>query len=188
MRKLKINTAFFFWAALLVLFLPVRWLSAAFAAAAFHELCHYLAVLCLGGQVYEICLCPGGASIRASPLSLPRELIAVLAGPAGGFLLALLSHNWPVVGLCGLLHSIYNLLPVPSLDGGRALRCGTEILFSQETADRICGATENLCLVTLGGIGGYAAIGLRLGPLSLIPALVLFLRKIPCKSRLQRVQ
>ena len=192
MRKTQIESSFFLWTAAALLLLPIKWVAAGCFAAAFHELCHYWVTRFLGGQILSISLHASGARMQTSPLSPGKQLLAILAGPAGGFLLASLIHWFTLCGLCGLIHSIYNLLPIRSLDGGRALRCGAELFLPKKTADCICRASEILCIVLLTAAGAYAALVLPLGLFPLmIPPLICFRAfsgKIPCKTRLQRVQ
>ena len=45
--------------ALTLLVLPLPWVAAAVLAAAVHELCHYLAIAALGGQVGRIAVGSG---------------------------------------------------------------------------------------------------------------------------------
>ena len=108
--------------ALLLLVLPIRWLVAAVLAAAFHEGFHMAAVYLLGGRCEGIRLSAQGARMEASLSGFRRELLAVLAGPAGSLLLLSLYRVLPRVAVCAAVQGFYNLLPIEPLDGGRALR------------------------------------------------------------------
>lgn len=107
----------------LLLVLPLPWVAELAAAAGFHELCHYLAIGALGGQVRQIRLGLFGA-VMDTVLPEDREWLAAAAGPAGSFLLVLLfRRHWPRLALWGLTQGTFNLLPLYPLDGGRILRC-----------------------------------------------------------------
>ena len=74
-----------------------------------------------------------GAEIRADTRYLPygREILCTLAGPAVNLVLALLfarALGWYLPAGVNLFLGCFNLLPLPSLDGGRALYLGVSWL------------------------------------------------------------
>ena len=107
---------------LMVLLFPMRVLAGILLAAAIHEAGHILAVRLCGGRLNRIRLHIGGAELIAAPLSPGRELLCILAGPAAGALTVLAWRIFPELAVAGLLQTAFNLLPLPNLDGGRALR------------------------------------------------------------------
>ena len=107
---------------LMVLLFPVRVLVGILLAAAIHEMGHILALRLCGGRIHRISLRAGGAVIEAAPLSPGRELLCILAGPASGALTVLAWNAFPELAMAGLLQTAFNLLPLPNLDGGRAMR------------------------------------------------------------------
>lgn len=113
--------------ALTLLVLPLPWVAAAVLAAAVHELCHYLAIAALGGQVGRIAVGSGGAAMELGCLSPVRELLAAAAGPVGSLSLMLMGRFFPRMALCGLVQGLFNLLPIYPLDGGRILRRALEL-------------------------------------------------------------
>ena len=123
MRKFTISPSACILGAMTVLLLPLRWIFAAFLAAAFHELCHALAVYLCGGSVQALVVGNRGAVMYADEMPPVRTLLCILAGPFGSLLLVLFVRWIPRVALCALFHAAYNLLPVYPLDGGRAIRC-----------------------------------------------------------------
>lgn len=123
--------------ALCCLMIPLDWMAAAILAGLIHELCHVLAVFLVKGRIYEVRITPFGATMDISCDSVPAELICAAAGPIGSFSLLLLAQCIPKITLCGLIHGIYNLLPIYPLDGGRVLHCITRILFSRSISERI---------------------------------------------------
>ena len=94
-----------------------------FLAAALHECGHLLALRLLRAPVRELRLGLTGAVIRAELLSPRTELLCALAGPAVNLGLALLFRKAaPAFYFCNALLFLYNMLPVPPLDGGRICR------------------------------------------------------------------
>ena len=107
---------------LMVLLFPFGFLAGVLLAAAIHEAGHILAVVLCGGKVNRIRLHIGGAQICIAPLPPGRELLCILAGPAAGALTVLAWRGFPELAAAGLMQTLFNLLPLPNLDGGRALR------------------------------------------------------------------
>ena len=123
--------------ALTLLVLPLPWVAAAVLAAAVHELCHYLAIAALGGQVGRIAVGSGGAAMELGCLSPVRELLAAAAGPVGSLSLMLMGRFFPRLAPCGLVQGLFNLLPIYPLDGGRILRRALELALSDRAAAAI---------------------------------------------------
>ena len=125
-------------------------------------LCHELGHLAVLGlfrvPVESILVMPLGAVIRAPEqerLSYGRELLAVLAGAAVNFALALvfarLSRDYLFAGANFLL-GVYNLLPVNGLDGGRALYLLVAWRTEPFTAQRVAGLVNAVTLAILVGL------------------------------------
>ena len=123
--------------ALTLLVLPLPWVAAAVLAAAVHELCHYLAIAALGGQVGRSAVGSGGAAMELGCLSPVRELLAAAAGPVGSLSLMLMGRFFPRLALCGLVQGLFNLLPIYPLDGGRILRRALELALPDRAAAAI---------------------------------------------------
>ena len=123
-RSMVIETDGGFWIVLglMVLLFPVRILAGILLAALIHEAGHILSLWLCGGRTHRIALRIGGAKIEAAPLSPGRELLCILAGPFAGALTVLAWRVFPELAVAGLLQTMFNLLPLPNLDGGRALR------------------------------------------------------------------
>lgn len=168
--------------ALMLLLLPLRWLLAAFVAAIFHELCHFAAVWLCGGHISDFQVGNMGAVMRAEHLSRGKALFCILAGPLGGLLLLFTAKWFPLVAVCALCQSAYNLLPIEALDGGHALRCAAELLLSPRAAKNLCTWAERLCLLAIGVGAMYTSVILRLGFMPLLLALAIFVRKISLQT------
>lgn len=177
--------------ALLVLTLPLSWLTAAVCAAVIHELCHILALKATGGQVRQIQVGIGGAVIESQIGSNGRELLCALAGPAGSFLLALLYSRFPRLALCGAVQGLFNLLPVYPMDGGRILAC-VIAMWLPGREEKVLEIVQTITCVTLlifAFVGSFV-FSLGIGPILVTILLILkvFLRKRPCKRSQIRVQ
>lgn len=120
----------------LLLMLPLQWVAAMLIAATVHECCHGIAVRALGGKIYCVSVGIGGAVMEVSPMGGKKELVAVLAGPAGSLFLLLFIHTFPRIALCGAVQGMYNLLPMLPLDGGRALSCLFTLVLPPKKAAR----------------------------------------------------
>ena len=167
----------FLTAALLVLLLPLRWLLAALLAAAFHEACHYIAVRLCGGRPGPFLIGSRGAALQVDEMGRGRELICALAGPVGGLLLVALCRYIPRIAVCALIQSLYNLLPLYPMDGGRALSCAAALTLSPKWAVRVVQIARMGCLLLLFAGGIYGWLCLRLGIFALLPWSVVVFRK-----------
>ena len=123
-RSMVIETDGGFWLVLglMGLLFPLRILAAIVLAAAIHELGHILALGLCGGKIRCFRLRIGGANIIAAPLPPGRELLCILAGPGFGALTILAWRVFPELAAAGLLQTVFNLLPLPGLDGCRMVR------------------------------------------------------------------
>lgn len=184
-KQVTLKPGAYLWLALAFLLLPFRWLAAFLLAAAFHEGCHLLALRLIGVDAAYMEIGAFGAQIEPGPLTLWQELLAALAGPFGGLLLLPLAKWFPRLAVCAAVQSLYNLLPLYPMDGGRVLRCGAELLLPARLSGRLCAIVEILCrgAILVAGIYGFAVLRLGLLPLFLGVAAVIraTARKIPCK-------
>ena len=136
-----------------ILFIPLPWLISWLLAAAIHELFHILIVYLVGEKVVAIRFGVGGAIISSTVSVGIKAFLCSLAGPAAGFVLLILLHRIPRIALCGLVQSVYNLLPIRPLDGGHALKnfflhfWGQKSLRGLKVIERTV-----LCVLTILGI------------------------------------
>lgn len=143
-------------------------------AALCHELGHLAALRVVGARVERLRFSAFGAEIRADTRYLPygKEIFCTLAGPAVNlalaFIFARVSGDYLLAG-ANLLQGIYNLLPLPSLDGGRALHLLISWLTDPGLADTVCRWIGVCCALLMTA----AALALILGQgtgLFLLPA------------------
>lgn len=158
-------------------------------AAAAHESGHLIALALFGVPVEGIRLGAMGAVIRARGirfLSYGRELCVTLAGPAVNLFCAALfavsskRYGWEwglLFAGCHAVLGVYNLLPIPPLDGARALYLMTAFLFAPETGARVSAGVGLLCATALSGLGAYLALR-RGGSLLLFAALGLLVPQL----------
>lgn len=188
--RFRINAITFFWLALLLLVLPLRWVAAAGLAALFHELCHMIAVRACGGRVNVVAVGESGAVMETADLTNWQELLCAMAGPLGGLLLLFFLRWFPEVAVCAAFQSAFNLLPIYPLDGGRCLRCVVSMV-RPTGADTVCVWVAGGSCLLLFALGIWAA-AVNLGLIPLMTAGIVAMKsirgKIPCKHRLSAVQ
>lgn len=166
-------------------------LPVALASALCHELGHLAALRAAGAKVLRFRLNAFGAEIQADTryLSYPREILCTLAGPAVNMLLALvfarMLGNYVAAG-ANLLLGSFNLLPVPALDGGRALHLLVSCLRDPMAADRVCRWVGLSCAVMLTAAVLAVTVKYRAGLFLLLGAAGTLIPQLPFKSPLER--
>lgn len=166
-------SAFLYTAAALIL-VPAEWIASWFAAALLHEAGHLLVLWLVRGRVRSIRVGASGAVIRAWDMEFGPKVCSLLAGPGFGMLPAFFYDRFPKIAVCSIVFSAYNLLPLPSLDGGRILTAVKE-RWVRSTA--ICSFLEIVTVVTI----LFAAILFRL-PLLLMPLIPFVREKLLAKK------
>lgn len=153
---IRSDTACFFFTALLLLILPIRWVISAATAAMIHEAYHILALWLLKEKIrsvrFSFCACV----IETYPMEDWKKFCSILAGPAGSFSLLLLRQCVPMIAVCGFFHGFYNLLPILPLDGGRLLQL-LLYRFCPEKADRILSVMGIIVVMLMASFGVYLA-------------------------------
>lgn len=175
-ERVKISGGFCITLALMMLLVPFKWLLSAALAAAFHELCHYLAILACCGRCDRVKLYSFAAHLSLPEMSRGREVLCALAGPVGGLCLLPLAQWAPRLALCAAMQSAYNLLPIYPLDGGRALRSGLLLFLSPPIAAAVCHSFEIVFKLLIFLLGIYGCFGLKLGIFPLLMAMLLLIR------------
>lgn len=166
--------------ALFVLLSSPLLLAALLSAALLHELGHYVLLRCCGGRVTAIHITALGAEMQAAGrLSYGGELLAAAAGPVVNlvfaWLLAWLGGRWEVCYLFAgaqLLLGAFNLLPLPSRDGGSILWNVAAWLKEPYTADRVTDRVGLGAAIML-TLAAAAALWLGGSPFFLLAAAVL---------------
>jgi len=141
-------------------------------AAAVHELGHFAALRITGGRILGLRLGVTGLTIiRGQSATYIDEIIVAAAGPlAGGTLaaaaalIARIAHFQSAYRLAGmsLVFTIFNLLPVPPLDGGRVLHAAISMrVTNPATADRAICIVGCAVIFLLLCAGAYILIATR---------------------------
>lgn len=120
-KKILFTPGFAIYLAFLVLLLPLQWLFLWLVAAAVHELSHIFALKLTGVNVCGITVSNLGIQMNIGPISPGKELFVAAAGPLGGLCLLIIRKWIPGIAACATIQSLFNLLPIYPLDGGRIL-------------------------------------------------------------------
>ena len=153
-------------------------------AAACHELGHLSALWLAGARVERLRLNAFGAEIRADTrrLSYPREIACTLAGPAVNLALALLlarlTGHFTAAG-SNLVLGCFNLLPIPALDGGRALHLLVSWLWEPLTADAVSRRVGLGCALLLTAAALFLTIRYHAGLFLLLGASGTLIPQLP---------
>jgi stage IV sporulation protein FB len=175
-RKKTVSAGFCIMLSMMLLITPFPWLIAMITAAIFHEFCHWIAIRSFTATPSGLHLFSYSARITLPELSAGKELLCALAGPLGGLALFLLARWFPRLALCAMAQSVYNLLPIYPLDGGRALSCLLQMITSPPRAAKILSTVGFLCKLFILAVGLMGWIYYHLGPLSLFLAILLIIR------------
>ena len=171
--------------AVMVLIVPAPWLVAWLGSVILHEGFHCLALMLCHVKICQIKIGVQGTQILTGTLTGGTAVICALAGPAGGLLLVPLVNTFPRLALCALVHSVYNLLPVYPLDGGRALYGCLQLLFPEKSAAFICNIVAGVVLVVIAVVCVAVTFIWKLGIFPIFFAAVFSVsvlkRKMPCK-------
>lgn len=153
-----------------------------------HELGHLTALALVKAPIEQIRLTAFGAEIRADTRYLPygQEIVCTLAGPAVNLVLAVVlarvAGDYLLAG-ANLFLGVFNLLPLPSLDGGRALHLAISWAADPLLADRVCRWVGLVC----GGVLAAGALVLVVrhgtGAFLLLGALGAFIPQLPLAKR-----
>lgn len=188
----NVEYSFYIYAAVFLLLVPLRLALAWILAVAVHELSHFLALKACQVTIYNVRVRGLGIVINTAQMTKKQELICSLAGPFGGLCMLAFAHFLPCTAICAFVQSLYNLLPILPLDGGRALGCILCKIFGDARGRKISAAIGYAIILILAVLGIYLAWWLKMGLLPIgavcILCLKTFSRNISCKPREQIVQ
>ena len=173
--KWCVRAEMYFVAAVAILILPLKWVVAWISAVAVHEYAHYVALRMFGVRVYAITVGFSGAVMETDSMNLCEETVCALAGPLGGLSLLLFARQMPYVAICALFQSLYNLLPILPLDGGRVLLGLLDNFSTKEFAGKIYNVIKGTLLLIF-AILSFICLCIGLGFLPMIFTIILYLK------------
>jgi len=189
--KLRIGGGFYLVLAVALLILPIQWVLSWMIAAAIHEVGHFVAIYLCGFRVYSVYIGCNGATMETENLG-KFEGICALAGPAAGMILLFLSVWVPKIAVCGFIQSVFNLMPIATMDGGRVVSSVLSFVFPDIVAANILQAISYITLSVVFVVIVIISWKYKLGTVPLFLAFGLISRalkiKFPCKDGLLRVQ
>lgn len=161
------------------------WAAAAalFTSALAHELGHLAAIALTRTEVRRMRFVAAGAVIDLNGLLTPRqEMGVVAAGPIAGLLFAGVcfladTPYFFYAGLVSLLTSVFNLLPVYPMDGGRLAYLLLRSAMPEPAARRVIRVIGTICGICVAGTGVFlrsvaaAAAGIWMTVLANAPGL-----------------
>lgn len=134
--ELDIEAGAYLCAAAWLLLLPSQWVMAAIAAAAVHEMGHLIVLWLCDVAVWKIQIGATGARIETAPMQEWQEMMCALAGPLAGLILCLFWKWIPRVAIWALMQSVFNLIPIYPMDGGRILKAWTSLRRKRESLEK----------------------------------------------------
>ena len=155
--KLRIHPGFFLLLAVMFLLDTGGLLFWIGWAALLHEGGHLFALYLCGGQLDRLELSLLGCNLVVkSGLSYPKDLLCCLAGPVASVIGAGAAGRMGLYALAGfsLTLGLFNLLPLPTLDGGRLV-----VLFLQwRWASRYLWIADTVALTCAAAISGWGLV------------------------------
>jgi stage IV sporulation protein FB len=152
-------------------------------SAVIHEIGHILAIRRLGYRARRVDVLPMGALIVCpESITYRDETVIALSGPISSavasfaaFCIYSLTFDEYIFffAFINLTLAVFNLLPIKSLDGGKALNCFL-LYKGKENCERICSAASVFAKVTLVilMLAGVVSSGYNLGVILLSSALL----------------
>ena len=144
-----------------VLTLPLRWVIGWLIAAVVHELGHYVALRCCGYPITSVQVSTMGAKMVTCGLTPKTECICAIAGPLAGGVLVLLLQWFPVLAVCALVQTLFNLLPIYPLDGGRAFLNMLRLFLPEGVSNFVSGCLCAFVSAAVATVLFYICVQLR---------------------------
>lgn len=152
------------------------------AAVLLHECGHLLALTLLHARIKSARLSPFGVTITHTPLPSPLASLAVAAaGPFFGligYIAAQHSSSLPLFKTITLSLSLFNLLPIKTLDGGQILNAALSCFLLPQKAEALSRGISKFALLFLWLVGAYLFLLANSSPSLFLMALTLFFEGI----------
>ena len=186
MTKIKISPISIIWLLALIYYKTELFLQMMIAVI-IHELGHLISARVLKIPIKSFTLMPLGARMEsAREISYTEEMIFSFSGPALGFLAGAISlalskafGNEPSLFSLALISfalSIFNLIPIGSLDGGRVLKCALFLLFKPSKASLLIRLVSFVCLFCIWLFSAYTLLKISSGLSMLVFCSVFFIK------------
>jgi len=176
--KVEISTGVFLLLPAALLLLPFRWVLAFLLAITIHETGHYVALRLCKLPIFALEITPLGVTMQTCEMQGRETVLCALAGPLFALSFTVFSKIIPCTAVCILIQSLFNLLPIYPLDGGRVLRVMLRKLFSDDRKAMCC---ERWILCLTGIFCLYVLYQLRFGIVCTLLAGVFFVQKCLAK-------
>ena len=141
MKRIKVDYGFVFLLCLLYLFDRQNLFGWTLLSATIHECGHLVLIFLSGNRIEQIRLTLFGVCIEleaSNRISYPAEALIAAGGPIVGILCAILfAKIVPLFAGLNLCLSLFNLLPVAPLDGGKILRSVLCCVFPVDRVDAL---------------------------------------------------
>lgn len=134
--KIEIDYGFYLFMAMYLFLVPIQWVTASAVAALIHEMGHLIALWMWDIRVWKVQIGVFGAKIETEPLQARQELVCSLAGPLVGLLACLFGRWFPRLAIWAAGQSLFNLMPIYPLDGGRAVKSAIELWRKREYLEK----------------------------------------------------
>ncbi len=190
-KKLRVSWSFWLLVLAAAFVSPLLIVLSVLLAAALHECGHLLALRLFRVGIEQLRLSARGASLHAAGvrrLSYGRELAVTLAGPAMNLLcgtlaaLCALRFAWEdgfVLAGAHIILCAFNLLPIPPLDGSRALYLVSAFLFGPLVGDAVAAVVGGVCALVLAGFSVWLRLETGAGTFFLLAAWALLFGALP---------
>lgn len=142
-RRLVLSFAAAISVVMISAFVEINVLLSLALAVLVHELGHVAAIYAMGLKLEHIAVEPSGFRIKYSGIgSEYADLISSAAGPTAGLLyFGVINEFCPYLRLSGelsLFYSLFNLMPVYPLDGGRIINIVAEQKLGPVRGEEVC--------------------------------------------------
>ena len=161
--------------------LPIQWIIAIFFAALIHELGHLALLKLFRISIYSVQVGIAGAVIQTGSMEPMQEILCSLAGPIAGSLTLITARRYPLLFLCALGQTIFNLLPFPGADGERALKCLIQMLVPDRWQNKVKYIVLASAILLLVYVFAACLLAYDLSIL-LLPGLLLLVGKWTCQK------
>lgn len=187
-KTISVDKACFFLWLLIPLLLPLKWVFGWTVAALVHEIGHFVVLYIFGVKIYSVHIGVFGTRIETAAIHPSVEAICALTGPIFGLLTLFFKEHIPYVSLAAFLQSMYNLLPVFPLDGGRALQSLLYCFLKKKAVMKITCWLSVFTFIFVVVCGVWATCNYQLGVLPVIfPAMPMLLtvykNSLHCKQK-----